>query len=208
MTDVLIDRFWTRAQVRDENDAALVRRLVADLSGRELGGAFAETRLPDGLWCVRRLDVDVSMDDRAERDLGRAWARLVVDALLDQLAAAVPGPGGAFVAQGPDAVRYARHDQALLDLVSSVACHRTDRAWAWRALSVLEPGDPDPDVDRRGAVMAALLRRPTAIVPVLTATAAAVGVAPLHHLLGAPSWGSLAAVVARTAGAGGAARHR
>jgi hypothetical protein len=202
MTDVLIDRLSTRAQVRDEDDAARVRRLVADLSGRELGGAFADAGVPDGLWCVRRLDVDVVLDDRAEREQGRAWARLVVDALLAQLDAAGPGRGGTFVAQGPDVVRYTCHVQALLDLVSSVARRRADRAWAWRASRVLELGDPDPALDGRGAVMAALLRRPAAIAPGLAATASAIGVAPLHHLLGASGWITLAALVARRAGIG------
>lgn len=192
MTELTIDRLVTQAEVRGAADEARVRRLVADLTGRELEVALESAAVPDGLWCLRRLEVDLELDHHGDRDLGRTWARAVVDALLDGLSARGDS--------SPDVVRYARPEQILTDLVTELAHGRTERAWAWRTLGAVAAGDPDPDTDPRGAILAALARRPQAIVAVVADALTAAGFAPLHRLLGAAGWRTLAGWVLAAAG--------
>lgn len=193
MTELTIDRLVTRAEVRGAEDEARVRRLVADLTGRELERALASAQVPDGLWCIRRLDVHLRLDGRGDRDLGRDWARTVVDTLLQGLS-----PEGGV--SPPGVVGYARPEQMLTDLVTELARGRTERAWAWRTLGAVAAGDPDPDTDARGAVLAALARRPQTLVPVLADAVSRAGFARVHRLLGADGWQSLAELALATAG--------
>ena len=95
---------------------ARVGRLAESVVQHDLARALARADVPAGIWCVRRLDVRVSLDlDDADAVLGRAWA----GALLSRLLAALAGAD-------PEVVHYAGPMQAVADLIASFSLAR---AW-------------------------------------------------------------------------------
>jgi hypothetical protein len=184
MTDVRIARLSAAASSEDQ---ARVRRLLCGLADRRLGDAITAADLPPGEWCVRRMDVPVRLDPgRTDAAMQSAWAEDVAAALSNLLRHSPPGE---------QVVHYPRPMDALADLLGTLAVGRPDRAWAWRQLGLLEPGDPDQHAAPRGAALAALRRRPVEAIPALAAAARLVGVDALHRLFGSAGWAELSRLI-------------
>ncbi len=187
MTDVLIACLSATSSGEDQ---PRVRRLLHAVAGRHLSEAIAAVGLPPGEWCVRRLDVPVRLDPgRADAAVQSSWAGEIAAALSDLLWSARP--------DGQHVVHYPRALDALADLLCALACGRADRAWAWRQMALLQPGDPDPHTAPRGAALAALSRRPAQAVPALGAAVRLAGADALHRLLGSAGWAELSRLVIR-----------
>jgi hypothetical protein len=184
MTDVRIARLSAAASSEDQ---ARVRRLLCGLADRRLGEAITAAGLPPGEWCVRRMDVPVRLDPgRTDAAMQSAWAEDVAAALSDLLRHSPPGE---------QVVHYPRPVDALADLLGTLAAGRPGRAWAWRQLGLLAPGDPDQHAAPRGAALAALRRRPAEAIPALAAAARLAGVDALHRLFGSAGWAELARLI-------------
>jgi hypothetical protein len=192
MTDVLIARLSAAAATEDQ---PRVRRLLRGMVDRRLDDAIRAADLPPGEWCVRRLDVPVRLDPgRADAAVQSAWAKEIAAALRNLLRHSPPGE---------QLVHYPRASDALADMLGALAVGDAERAWAWRQLGLLEPGDPGPHAAPGGAVLAALRRRPAEAVPALVVAARLAGVGALHRLFGSTGWGELARLVIVLHRAGG-----
>jgi hypothetical protein len=168
--------------------AGMLRRVADD----RLGRALAEQPLPEGEWCVRRLDVGVSLDpERPLSALETDWADQIVTALRQSLRDG-----------SRDVVRYLRPEQAVDDLFLGLATGRAGREWAWRQVGLLQPGDPDPHTDARAVMLTVAARLPHGPSAALERLVARVGLAPVHRLLGTEGWARLAALVVPKAVAG------
>lgn len=201
MTELVVDRLLTRAEVRDGADEARVRRLVDDIARGQVEPDLAGASVADGLWCVRRVEVRLELDGPGQPDLGRAWAASLRAALLEELAGRRPTrPGQGSSADDGELVGYRRREDALADLLASLALGHPARVWAWRSLGILDPQDPDPAHEPRAAALAVLHRNAGLLMPALVMALPAAGPAALHRLLGSVGWRSLAATVLGTAG--------
>ena len=194
MTDLLIERLHTRAAVTGPDDDARVRSLLADLTGRRLEEALAESALPEGDWCLRRLDVPLRLDvSCADSALSRRWARGITEAISTAIDASARGAGS-------DVVHYPRRIDAVVDVVAELAVGDRSREWAWRSVGVLTHADPDPASSPAQAALAALARDPAAAVHATTAAAERAGLPALHRLFGESGWRALAAIALDAAG--------
>jgi hypothetical protein len=184
MTDVFIARLSAAASTGDQ---PRVHRLLHDMADRHLDSAIASAGLPPGEWCVRRLDVPVRLDAaRADAAVQTAWAEQIAAALTNLLRQSP---------RGEQVVHYPRTHDALADLLATLAAGRTERAWAWRQLALLEPGDPDPQAAPGSAALAALHRRPARAIPALIAAIQLAGTDALHRLLGSAGWTELSRLI-------------
>ena len=159
---------------------ARVARLAESVVRHDLARALASADVPAGIWCVRRLDVRVSLDlDDADAVLGRAWAGTLLSRLLEALAGA-----------DPDVVHYAGPVQAVADLIASVSLGRPARAWAWTRAGARERADPDPAASPGEAIVVSLRRlhrqSPGAGLAALAEAVRHAGLAALHRVLGGP----------------------
>ena len=140
-----IGRFVTTAPPDSE---ARMARLAESVVQHDLARVLATADIPAGIWCVRRLDLRVSLDlDDADTVLGRAWAGALLSRLLEALDGA-----------DPDVVHYAGPGQAVADLIASVSLGRPARAWAWTRAGAREQADPDPVASPGEAIVVALRR--------------------------------------------------
>jgi hypothetical protein len=159
---------------------ARVARLAESVVQHDLARALAVADVPAGIWCVRRLDLRVSLD-LADGDavLGQAWARALMSRLLEALAGA-----------DPDVVHYPGPVHAVADLVASVSLGRTGRAWAWTRAGARERADPDPAVSPGEAIIVSLRRlhgqSPGAGLAALAQAVRHAGLPALHRVLGGP----------------------
>lgn len=163
-------------------------RRVAD---SRLDDALREQPLPEGEWCVRRLDLALDLD--AERPLSAletGWADRIITALRQSLRDG-----------SSDIVRFVRPEDAVDDLFAGLAVQDYDRAWAWRQVGIIEPGDPLPEDDARGLFLTVLRRLHHGGARAVERLIARVGVAPAHRLLGAQGWVQTAVIASRDAGA-------
>ncbi|WP_213010020.1 hypothetical protein, partial [Paractinoplanes toevensis] len=181
-TDLWIDRL--SATLSPALDRGRIDLLLHRIAGAGLDDALADTGLPGGEWCLRRIDVPVRVDPAAGDDrIAAAWSAALAAAVRQALA---DGGGEA------DIVRYASVRAAAVDLVTSVAWGRWGRAWAWRQVGLLDAGiRPAPAV----AIVAALNRSGADALGVLIMAAEAAGVAALHRALGRDGWPAAAAAV-------------
>jgi hypothetical protein len=188
MTELMISRL--SATVHGDGGAVpRAERMLARVVRHRLDAALLAAGLPEGEWCVRRVEVGVVIDpDRPDSAIETQWAAALVDALRRALRT---GSG--------DVVHYRRPGDALADLVASVAVGRTERAWAWRRVGLLRPDDPPPS---SAAVLAVLGRNPAEVLPVVVRVVREVGVAALHRLFGARGWVELARLVSGELGVG------
>ena len=178
MTDLLVDRMHVTAVADDGLDAARARSLARALSTRWLEDAARAVDAP-GLWCLRRVDVDLVLERGAsDAAVGRLWAERVSAALATGLARA----------GDEDVVHYARPAVARVDAVAGLATGRTGRAWAWRAAGVLVPRGPDPTADPAGAALSVLDAAPELVPAVLAGAVHTAGLAALHRLLRSSGW--------------------
>jgi hypothetical protein len=189
MTQLFVERLTATASA---SHAARVRRLLSGVADHGLDQALAGAGLASGDWCVRRLDIELRIDDRhTDAWAEERWARALVSALKQRIDS-----------HGSDVVYYRRPAEGLADLLAGLACGRTEREWAWRRLGLLgaaEPGGAAP----RAAACAAARRRPELALAALVEAADRVGVVALHRMLGGDGWVALAAVVAGALGVPG-----
>ncbi|KRE60003.1 hypothetical protein ASG92_22225 [Arthrobacter sp. Soil736] len=192
MTLLTIGRLIATARVSAADAdrlAGRLDRLVAGATSVRLEAAVDALDLPPGDWCLRRLDLKLTLDpDRPDSALESDWAAAVAFA-----AAAAVGSG--------DAVHYRGPADALTDLLSSLARGNSDRSWAWRQLGLF---GPDSEAGRAGAAAAAALTaRPECLVEVVATAVRLVGAAAVHRLLGTRGWQELGSAVLRRFDAGG-----
>jgi hypothetical protein len=198
-SDLTVRRLSVTARPDDGSpDAGRIDRLLRGVADHRLEQAVRAAGLPSGIWCLRRLDVPVRLDPaRPDSALEATWAAALVAALRKAM------EGGS-----PDAVRYANERAAVLDLVCSTACGRTERGWAWRQVGLIHAADPAPE-RAPGAAILAVLRRCAGQAPgILTAAAGRVGLPAFHRALGAAGWEAVAESVRRTLDAPALANFR
>jgi hypothetical protein len=183
MTELKIDRLSASAAANwpaQEEVAGMLRRVADD----RLERALAEHALPEGDWCVRRLDVDLDLDpERPLSALETDWADRIVTALRQSLRDG-----------SRDVVRYVRPEQAVDDLLRGTATGRFERDWAWHQVGLLQPGDPDPRSNPRGVFLTVLARLPQGPSAALDRLVLRVGLAVVHRLLGRDGWMRVAAL--------------
>ena len=189
MTQLFVERLTATACA---SDAARVRRLLSGVADHRLDQALAGASLASGDWCVRRVDVELRIDDRhTDGWIEERWAQALVSALKQRIGS-----------HADDVIHYRRPAQGLADLLAGLAAGRLEREWAWRQLGLLGPGDPGGD-DPRAAACAAARRRPELALAALVEAIDRVGVIALHRMLGGDGWAELAAVVAAALGVPG-----
>jgi len=189
MTDLLVDRLHARAVVA-AGDEARVHALLSGLTGRGLAEALERAPVPDGYWCLRRLDVSLRLDPTpGDGAVTRRWAQTVTDALLASLSGA-----------DPNVAYFPRRTDAVTDLVASLALGRSDRRWAWRAVGVLTDTDPDPVGQLAETVLAVLGHHPAAAAHALSGATVRAGLPAVHRLLGADGWQRAAGLVLAASG--------
>ncbi|MFB7666125.1 hypothetical protein ACFC1R_19585 [Kitasatospora sp. NPDC056138] len=156
------------------------------LVGGGLAQALDALRLPPGRWCVRRIDVAVTLDPaRTDLALASGWS--------EALAAAIERA----VRDGSGEVVHYRHEIDLLaDFVAGAATGRTERSWAWRQAAVLRPGDQSPSAAPGAAILTALTRSRQHAAAALLRAAAECGLPALDRALGRDGWQRAAALVA------------
>lgn len=164
-----------------------VSRVLAAVAADELASALARHHLPRGYWCLRRLDVRVTLDlGQHDASLARSWA----DVLAGAVVAAVRPSGS--VHDPWSAVHYAHELDALADALSGLARGSVGNLWAWRQVGVLDPGDPAP---AGAAALTALRRRPGLALGAVVRTVRSCGLPALDRLLGDAGWVELADLV-------------
>lgn len=189
MTDLTIGTL--RASATDWPAPDEVPVMLQHLADQRLGAALSGQSLPDGDWCIRRLDVPVVLDpDRPLSALETDWADQIVTILRQSLT-----DGSA------DVVRYERPEEAVDDLLRGLVTGRAERVWAWRQVGLLTPDDPEPVSDPRTLFLRVLDRLPQGVAGAMARLLAAVGVVPAHRLLGREGWAVVATLAAREAGA-------
>jgi hypothetical protein len=189
MTQLFVERLTATACA---SDAARVSRLLSGVADHGLDEALDGASLASGDWCVRRVDIELRIDDRhTDAWVEGRWAEALVSTLKQHIAA-YPN----------DAVYYRRPVDGLADLLAGLAVGRTEREWAWRQLGLLGAGDPGGAAPR-AAACAAARHRPELALAALVEAAGRVGVVALHRMLGGDGWAELAAVVAGALGVPG-----
>ncbi len=188
MTDVRIDRMTATAADWPEPDQ--VPAMLQHVSADRLEQALRANPLPEGEWCVRRLDVAVELDpDRPLSALETDWADRIVTALRLSLRDG-----------SQDVVRYLRPEQAVDDLLLGLSTGHFDRAWAWRQVGLLEANDPEPRVDPGSVFLLVLTRLGHGRFAAVERLIHNAGVAAAHRLLGSAGWVRVAALAAAEAG--------
>jgi hypothetical protein len=186
MPTVTIRRLTATTQTSPGSDESgvRIRRLLVGVAERRLEQAIEAEALPPGIWCVRRLDVPVRLDLAApDPAVEQAWAA----ALAASLAAALRHPN--------TAIQYGSDLEAFADLIGGIATGQQGRAWAWRQLGLLQPGDADPGSNPREALLAAVSRSPAHAISAVVLATQQVGLAALHRILGSAGWVALLATV-------------
>jgi hypothetical protein len=179
------------ATVADWPDPDLVPRMLRGVADGRLEDAVRRHPLPDGDWCVRRVDLDVRLDPaRPSGALESDWADQIVIAVRQSLR------DGA-----RDVVHYQRREEALDDLLSGLATGDLERAWAWRQVGMLEAGDPEPGDAPREVCLRVLDRWRRGVAAARARLVRRAGPAAAHRLLGAAGWTAVAALAARETGA-------
>ncbi len=144
---------------------------------------------PLDLVCIRRLHVPVHLRlSQPDRDLAACWSLELASAI--QRASERDEPEWM--------VRYRSIVEALADLAFRVGSGDVRRSWAWAQLD-LTPRDLSA-ADRSAAIVAALLRHPETIVPVLRVLAGRDRLEVLARRLDARAWNNLARAALRALG--------
>lgn len=191
MNELAIERLTASAvavsDVQTATDARL-RGLLHRVAGGRLDSALSEVTVPQGHWCIRRLDLALTLDlDRPDAALETQWARALVDAITTAIAN-----------RSTEVVYYPRMIDALVDLLVSAARHSDDHAWAWGQVGLPTAagrGVRSGGADLTELVLSALRQRPQEAAAAVTACARAAGAAPLHRILGSRGWIELAQIV-------------
>src|SRR5262245_10519363 len=135
MNDVAIGRLTATVTDWPETDAERVPRMLDRVADSRLEDAIRSHPLPDGEWCVRRVNVEVVLDpERPTSALESDWADQIVVALRRSLRDG-----------SQDVVRFDRPEQAVDDLLLGLATGQYERVWAWRQVGLLASDDPPPE---------------------------------------------------------------
>lgn len=189
MSELHVERMT--AAVADWPDPGQVLGMLRHVAETRLDDALRGQPLPDGEWCVRRVDVAVDLDpERPLSALEAGWADRIITALRQSLRDG-----------SSDIVRFVRPEDAVDDLFAGLVAHRYEHAWAWRQVGLIESSDPLPEEDARGLFLAVLHRMRHGTVAALVRLVAATGVAPVHRLLGMAGWEHAASVASHEVGA-------
>jgi hypothetical protein len=199
MTETLtIDRIVATSPDDGLAWATRVDRIVHGVANGRLERAIGTSAIgADGDWCIPRVALGAGFDfERPDTSLEELLAQAVLDAIASAM-------------QGPDAVHYPRHVDALADLVASASLGRFDRAWAWAQMGLIGSATelerlPGP------CVLDALARRPADALAAVTRAASTIGLAPLHRLFTSSGWVRLVDTVIDAhlpAGSAAAATH-
>lgn len=187
MTELRIGRMTTSVTEWPDPDQvpSMLRRIIDE----RLDDALRQHPLPDGEWCVQRLDVAVELDpDRPLSALETSWAERVLTALRQSL-----------VDGSTDVVHYRRPEDAVDDMLGGLVAGDHDHVWAWRQVGLVRPGDPDPAADPRELLLLVLGRLTTGVTGAIARLIAHAGVARVHRMLGSAGWQRLARLVAAEA---------
>ncbi|WP_298942621.1 hypothetical protein [uncultured Microbacterium sp.] len=187
MTDLRIGRMTTSVTEWPDPDQvpSMLRRIVDE----RLDDAMRQHPLPDGEWCVQRLDVAVELDpERPLSALETNWADRVLTALRQSL-----------VDGSTDVVHYRRPEDAIDHMLGGLVAGDHDHAWAWRLVGLVGPGDPEPAADPCGLLLLVLGRLTTGVTGAIARLIAQSGVARVHRMLGSEGWQRLARLVAAEA---------
>lgn len=178
------------ATVADWPEPDQVPTMLQHISDDRLERALRESPLPEGEWCVRRLDLAVALDpDRPLSALETDWADQIVTALRVSLRDG-----------SQDVVRYLRPEQAVDDLLLGLSTGRYEHTWAWRQVGLLEVNDPEPHLDRCRVFLLVLARLGHGRIAALSRLVRSAGAASVHRLLGNAGWIRVATLVAAEAG--------
>ncbi|SEI82437.1 hypothetical protein [Demequina mangrovi] len=188
MSDLTIDLMT--AAVTDWPDPEAVRPMLERVAQVRLDDALRGAPLPEGEWCVRRLDVAVSLDpERPSSALESTWADQVLAALHRSLSAG-----------SPEVLHYRRPEDAVDDALAGLASGVTAHAWAWTQMGLARPGDPSPSRDPRGLFLTLLERLARGRAAALARVVEQVGGVRAHRLLGAEGWERAAELVLSESG--------
>lgn len=188
MSELSIGRLT--ATVEDWPDPDQVPRMLQGLAADRLDAALRAQSLPEGEWCVRRVDLALRLDpERPASALETDWADQIVVALRQSLRDG-----------GRDVVRFERREDALDELLVGLATGRHEHAWAWRQVGLLDAGDPAPETNPRALCLQVLERLPHGVAGTLCRLVRTVGPAAVHRLLGSAGWSEVAACAAREVG--------
>lgn len=164
--------------------------MIRNLADDRLDAALTARPLPEGEWCIRRLDVPVDLDPgRPLSALETDWADQIVAMLRQSLTDG-----------SVDVVRYDRPEHAVDDLLQGLATRRYDHAWAWRQVGLVTTADPEPQDDASTLFLRVLARLPQGVAAAMARLLGRVGVTVAHRLLGRDGWAAVAALAAREAG--------
>ncbi|MFH8251250.1 hypothetical protein ACH3VR_12840 [Microbacterium sp. B2969] len=189
MSDLHVGRM--SAAVVDWPDPAQVPEMLRHVIDGRLEDAMREHPLPDGEWCVRRLDVALDLDpERPLSALEAGWADRIVTSLRQSLRDG-----------STDVIRYLRPEDAVDDMLTGLVSLRVDHSWAWAQVRLLMPDDPPPDGDPRALMLIVLERLRQGGVAALARLVATAGVARVHRLIGSEGWQRVAARAALEGGA-------
>jgi hypothetical protein len=175
-----------------EEHRGRVDTLLRRMADRRLEASLAHEGLPDGEWCIRRVDLTVTLDDEADGIVEDVWA----DAILSSLRRAI-ADGSSGVVVFPDL------HHAIVDLALGVAAGDLASMWAWRLAGALQDGDPDPTSDPSGALLAACARLPRAAVVALVRAVQATDPGGVQRLLGVEGLTQLVIIVSGLHGVSG-----
>ncbi len=188
MTEVRIDRLSATATGWPVPEQ--VPQMLGHVAADRLENALRENPLPDGEWCVRRLDVAVQLDpERPLSALETDWADRIVTTLRLSLRDG-----------SQDVVLYVRPEAAVDDLLAGLATGRFEHDWAWRQVGLLEAGHPEPQADPAAVCLLVLGRLQHGRVAALARLVGGVGVHAVHRLLGSAGWVRAATLVAAESG--------
>ena len=181
MTQLFVERLTATAC---ESHAARVRRLLSGVADHGLDQALAGAGLASGDWCVRRVSIELRIDDRqTDAWVEGRWAQALVSALKQRITSHEPS--------------------------STTGARRTAWPTCSPGLPPAAPNGSGPGVSwacsvpefraartARAAACAAARHRPELALAALVEAVERVGVVALHRMLGGDGWAELAAVVA------------
>ncbi len=177
-------RSWTG----EEREA---KAIVADMVDRRLQRAMSEVSVPEGEWCLRRIVVEVepsgAVRPRSRWVDSEAWSQALARAVQRAIATG-----------GDDVVYYRDLREALVDLVTGCVTGRTERAWAWHQVGLV---DHDSSISQSegsptgAGVVAALSPHPELALGVVIEVADAGGLASLDRALDIHGWRAIVGLV-------------
>ncbi|WP_344065632.1 hypothetical protein [Microbacterium pumilum] len=178
------------ASAADWPDPDQVPSMLRHVANGRLDDALRQHPLPDGEWCVRRLDLAVELDpDRPLSALETSWADRVVTALRRSL-----------LDGSTDVVHFARPEAVIDDMLAGIVSRDCGHAWAWRQVGLLRPADPQPDADPLALLLVTLERLQRGTAAALVRLVAHAGVAQVHRMIGPGGWQRLATIATAESG--------